>query len=319
MELESMRKSRIVGASGSAALVALTAFTFESPRAQTRVESPRTVKLAAGKKSEPRKPLSDQAVAPSAGNDYGCLIQPHASANVATSVPGVLSEVRVRRGDTVKKNQILAVLDSDVEQALLGAAAARAQTRAEIASAQATRDMARQKLSRMQSLNELSYGARLEIELAQGELKVAEHRLQQARDRHKIANQEHQVAARQLEQRYVRSPIDGIVADRLLNPGERADGRPIMRIIKVKQLRVEVVAPAEQFGNLAPGMFGTVESETARPVSLTAIVDQVDSFIDPASGTFRARMLVDNSELKIPAGARCRVSFESPPSASKAG
>ncbi|MGH1360546.1 MAG: efflux RND transporter periplasmic adaptor subunit [Burkholderiaceae bacterium] len=313
-----MKKSRILGTSGLAAAAVLMSFAFESPQAQTRVESPRTVKLTASKKSAVNKQAGKPAPT-LATSEFGCLIQPHASANVATSVPGVLSEVRVRRGDAVKKNQILAVLDSDVEQALLGAAAARAQTHAEIASAQATRDMARQKLVRMQSLNELSYGARLEIELAQGEVKVAEHRLQQARDRHKIAHQEHEVAARQLEQRYVRSPIEGVVADRLLNPGERADGRPIMRIIKVKQLRVEVVAPAEQFGNLSAGMFGTVESETAKPIALTAIVDQVDSFIDPASGTFRARMLVDNSDFKIPAGARCRVSFEPDASSRKAG
>ena len=245
-----------------------------------------------------------------ASNDYGCLIQPYSSAEVAASAPGVLAEVRVDRGDEVRRGQVLAVLDTGVEQALLAAAKERASARAEVAAARATHQIATKKLERMQALNKLSYSARLEMELAEGELEVSKYRIEQARERHKIAEREHRVASSQLEQRYVRSPIDGIVADRLLNPGERADGRPIARVIRLDQLRVEVIAPAKRYGLIKPGMFGQIRTQTEKPIKFTAIVDQVDRFIDPASGTFRARMLLDNQALAVPAGARCEITFE---------
>ncbi|MFK7967457.1 MAG: efflux RND transporter periplasmic adaptor subunit [Burkholderiaceae bacterium] len=245
-----------------------------------------------------------------ASKDFGCLIQPYSSAEVAASAPGVLAEVRVDRGDEVRRGQILAVLDTGVEQALLAAAKERASARAEVAAARATHQIATKKLERMRALNKLSYSARLEMELAQGELEVSKYRIEQARERHKIAKREHRVASSQLEQRYVRSPIDGVVADRLLNPGERADGRPIARVIRLDQLRVEVIAPAKRYGLIKPGMFGQIRTQTEKPIKFTAIVDQVDSFIDPASGTFRARMLLDNQALAVPAGARCEITFE---------
>ncbi len=245
-----------------------------------------------------------------ADNGFGCVIKPHTAADVGASAPGILSEIRIKRGDKVKRGQILAVLDSGVEHALLKAAEARAAARAEIAAARATYKMADRKVARMKSLTELSYGARLELELAEGELDVAASRVAQARERHYIAKQEHQVAESQLNQRYIRSPIDGIVADQLVNPGERTDGLPIARVIRLDMLRVEVVAPSRYYGRIAEGMTGVVSTETADPIELSAIVDQVDAFIDPASSTFRAQMLLDNSELKVPAGARCRVSFD---------
>lgn len=307
-----MNATGMISASALALMVGLGVMALDSPQAQTRVETQRAIPMpSSGTQREARNKKGEIGIAKSTSeNNFGCLIQPHTSAEVAASAPGILSEVRVRRGDRVKKGQILAVLDNDVEQALLNAAAARATARSEIAAARATRDMASKKLRRMSALNELSYGAKLELELAEGELKVSQYRIEQAKDRHRIANREHQVAARQLDQRFVRSPIDGVVADRLVNPGERADGRPIARVIKLDQLRIEVVMPADQYGMITEGMFGTVETKTAEPITITAIIDQVDSFIDPASGTFRARMLFDNRDLSVPAGAQCRVTFE---------
>ncbi|MEZ5739633.1 MAG: efflux RND transporter periplasmic adaptor subunit [Burkholderiaceae bacterium] len=224
--------------------------------------------------------------------------------------PGVLAEVRVDRGDRVEPGQVLAVLDRDVEKAMVETARARAKARAETAAARATRDMARQKLTRIAALNKLNYGAQLELEMAQGELKVAEHRLQQSVENHEIAEGEHQVTRRQLDQRVVRSPIGGVVADRLLDPGERADGQPILRVVTLDSLHVELVIPAERFGEIRKGMTLNVQPEIGERASLAAEVVQVDAFIDAASATYRARLALANGDLTVPAGVRCQVMLE---------
>ncbi|MEZ5650127.1 MAG: efflux RND transporter periplasmic adaptor subunit [Burkholderiaceae bacterium] len=241
----------------------------------------------------------------------GCLIQPSVVTDVAAGAPGVLAQVAVERGQTVKRGQVLAVLDNDVEQAVVAAAQARAQAKASISAAEATRDMARQKLERMHALNRLSYGAQLELELAKGELKVAEHRLQQAREAATIAGREQDVASRQLAQREIRSPIDGIIADRLLEPGERVDGRPVVRVMNLDRLHVELVLPAERFGALHAGMSLAVTPEIGAKRAVNATVDQVDPFVDAASATFRARLTLANADRQIPAGARCQVALPS--------
>lgn len=310
-----MNPSKILIGIGSALVIGLGLALPDEPAAQTRTDSPRALEI-------PARNAANGTIRPTAKdrrqpNEFGCLIQPHSTADVAAAAPGVLAEVRVDRGDKVSRGQILAVLDTGVEQALVAAAKERASAHAEVSAARATHSIATKKLDRMKALNKLSYSAKLEMELAHGELQVSKYRIEQARERHKIAKREHNVASRQLEQRYVRSPIDGVVADRMLNPGERADGRPIARVIRVDQLRIEVIAPAKRFGEIKPGMFGQVETQTEDPMKLTAIVDQVDAFIDPASATFRARMLFDNSDFAVPAGARCDITFESQPAKAK--
>jgi multidrug resistance efflux pump len=78
-------------------------------------------------------------------------------------------------------------LDNGVEKAVLKAAKTRAATLASVVTAKAARDMAKQKLERIQKLEALSYNAKLELELAQGELDVAQSRLQLARDEHRAS------------------------------------------------------------------------------------------------------------------------------------
>jgi len=269
--------------------------------AQTQVVNPRVPADAGRAKSGPGTTENNDRT--------GCLIQPSIVTDVAAGAPGVLASVAVDRGQTVKRGQILAVLDNDVEQAVLAAAHARAQARASISAAEATRDMARGKLERMHALNKLSYGAQLELELAKGELKVAEHRLQQAQEASAIARREQDVANRQLSQREIRSPIDGIVADRLLEPGERVDGRPVVRVMNLDRLHVELVLPAERFGQVFPGMTISVTPEIGQKQAVNARVEQVDPFVDAASATFRARLTLANANRQVPAGARCQVAL----------
>ena len=262
-----------------------------------------TARAAQAPVSAPARPVDSLPPA------LGCLIEPDASADVAAAAPGVLAKVVVERGDHVKRGDVLAVLDQEIERAALEASRERARTRAEIAAAEATRAMARKKTERFAALHELSYGAKLELELAKGELEVAEHRLRQARDAHRIAERDYEVSEQRLAQRSIRSPIDGVVADRYLNPGERADGRPIVRVIRLDQLRAEVVVPAQRFGQIRKGMVGTLTPEVAGAASMQASVVQVDPFVDAASGTFRARLAIANRDLAIPAGVRCDVRF----------
>jgi RND family efflux transporter MFP subunit len=244
----------------------------------------------------------------SAGLPLGCVIEPAQTSEVSATASGVLDSVLVERGAVVRKGQLLATLHSDVERAAYEAARARAASESEVSALDAARDLAKTKLRRMHALSQLDYGGRLELETAAAEFEIADHRLQQAREALTVARRDEELSRAQLEQRRVRSPIDGIVADRLLNPGERVDGRPIFRVVSLDRLRVEVVVPASRFGRIRPGMEARVTAEAADSPEVDAKVVQVDRFVDAASGTFRARLALSGSD-RVPAGVRCRVAF----------
>ena len=254
-----------------------------------------------------------QAQAPASNQPLGCLIEPERTAEVGTPLIGVIDAVLVDRGEAVRKGQVLASLRSEVEQANVESARMRATAEGEIQAAVANRDVARLKFKRTYELVKLGGAGQLELEQAKGEYEVADQRLVQARDGQKVAERELASAEAQLRQRTVRSPFDAVIVDRLIQPGERVDGKPMFRLAALNPLRVEVIVPAVYYGQLQQGMSIPVQPDFAGAGTMNAQVVQVDQLVDAASGTFRARLSLPNPRREVPAGVRCKVSLNKLP------
>lgn len=241
----------------------------------------------------------------------GCLIEPSRVVDVGSPVIGVVEAVNVERGDRVTKGQVIALLRSDVERAAVNVAATRAQIAAEVQAAQSNYELARQKLARAQELKERNFISQQALDQARTEADVARQKLTQAREQRAIWNRELQLAEAQLEQRTLRSPVDGVVAERFMSGGERVEEKPVVRIATVDPLRVEIVVPASLFGTLPVGGLLTVTPELPNAAPRQAKVVLVDSLIDGPSNTFRARLELANPKYELPAGLRCKVDLSS--------
>ena len=239
----------------------------------------------------------------------GCLIEPAEVSDVAASAAGVIAQIHADRGTLVKRGQVIASLVSDVERANLVVAKSRAASESEIDANAATRDLAKLKVRRLHDLLALGHGTQMELDQARGEFEVSDHKWQHAKDMHSIQGKEVGIAQSYLEQRLIRSPIDGVVAERLLNVGERTDGKPVFKIVALQRLKAELVLPAAQFGTVREGMAATVVPDVVNGKNTLAQVSQVDRFVDAASGTFRARLQINNFDKQVPAGVKCKVEF----------
>ena len=58
---------------------------------------------------------------------YDCLMEPMQTVEISSPVAGVLDTVLVKRGDPVKKGQVIATLDSRTERAAMEAAKLRSE------------------------------------------------------------------------------------------------------------------------------------------------------------------------------------------------
>ncbi|MCB1914613.1 MAG: efflux RND transporter periplasmic adaptor subunit [Rhodocyclaceae bacterium] len=240
----------------------------------------------------------------------GCLIMPEQQADIGTPVVGVVESVLVDRGDRVSKDQVLAVLQSRVEQASLEVAQRRARVAAELRAAEAGLELARSQFARSQDLYRKKFISNQALDQARAELKVAEQQVDQSREQLQVFGSEARLARAQLHQRVLKAPFDGVVVDRMVQPGERVEDRPLLRLASIDRLRVEVVVPAARFGSIRPGMPATVLPDLPGMRAVQATVRLVDPIVDPASNTFRVRLAVDNRDGGVPAGARCRVAFD---------
>lgn len=236
----------------------------------------------------------------------GCLIEPFSVSDLGSPVVGVIEQIHVERGDHVRAGQPLASLRADVERMSVSVAEGRAQGLGELKAAEANADLARQKLARAVDLAHKEFISAQALEQTRAEALVAENRLIQAREQREIYGREHELARAQLGLRTIRSPADGVVADRYLSVGERVEEKPVFRIAVVNPLRVEVVLPAALYPVVRKGTKLRITPDFPGAQPRVATVALVDGVIEGASNTFRARLSLPNPGNGLPAGLRCK-------------
>ena len=241
-----------------------------------------------------------------AAQPLGCLIEPFRTSDVGSPVIGVIESTLVERGDLVRAGQPLATLRADVERQSVSVAVSKAQAIGELRAAEATVELARQKLARARDLADQQFISGQALEQAKTDFQVADQRLAQAREQRGIFAREHELAQAQLGLRTIRSPISGVVAERFLSSGERVEDKAMFRVAVINPLRVEVVLPSSYFSTVRTGMTVTVTPDFPGASPRLARVTVVDRLIDGASNTFRIRAELPNADLSLPAGLRCK-------------
>ncbi len=256
--------------------------------------------------------LAACAVATAQANPYDCLIEPNQTVELRSPVEGVIHSVLVKRGDYVKAGQVLVQLDSTVEQSTVELARYRAQVSGRLQSAKNRLDYTSKKYERSQELHNKEFVAAQARDEAQAEKLLAESAYREAQEELEVARLESRQAQEALNRRTLRSPFEGVVVDRLLNPGDLAESgtgrKPILKLAQVRPLRVEVVLPIEAYGQIKRLSTADITPE-ALGGSYKATVTIVDSVFDAASGTFGVRLELPNTGSALPAGVRCKADF----------
>lgn len=242
-------------------------------------------------------------------DDLVCLILPQRAITLSAAIEGVVEDVLVERGDLVKRGQILARLESSVEEASVELAKARADAEGAVLSREARRDLAESTYVRQRMLEDQSIVSSQEVEEALAARQVATAELLEARDEKKMSALELVRARATLERREIRSPFDGVVVERILSAGEYADPPEILKLAQVDPLRVEVYLPLEWIGRIEVGMVAEVRPEEPVGGVHDATVTVVDSVVDAASATFGVRLELPNRDYAIAAGLNCSVRF----------
>lgn len=241
---------------------------------------------------------------------FDCILEPRLKIKLATSVSGVLREVLADRGDVIRKDQVIGRLESSVDQAQLELAKAKAESDATVKAREARLVFLTKKRERTSGLVTKGAASAAALDEIESDFGVASQDLREAQANLRIAKLEVVRAEEVLKLRSIRSPIDGVVAERHLLGGEYAyEQAPIMTIAQINPLNVEVFVPVTMYGAIKPGMEAFVTGEAPVGGRYSAMVEVIDPLIDARSGTFGIRLLLPNPDNKIPAGLRCKVEF----------
>ncbi|SIT65744.1 RND family efflux transporter, MFP subunit [Ectothiorhodosinus mongolicus] len=216
-------------------------------------------------------PIGAQAAA------LSCLLEPSVDVHVGVASEGFLTDVRVDRSDVVTRGQVLARLNDGVERASVDY--------------QRTREsFAQRRVSRTEDFRERRLMSEQELDEIATELQLARAELRERRER--------------LALREIRSPIDGVVVERLKNTGDLINNDQVFRLMRLDPLFIEVVMPLESYGQFALGQKHSITVHHLEEIHEVELIN-VDRVIDPGSNTFRLRLKLDNPEQRIPSGLRC--------------
>ena len=207
-------------------------------------------------------------------------------------VTGRVETLNVDLGSTVRRGDVIAKLSStDFDLRLRSADAALQQARARLGldpdgdadvvdpdqtslvrQARAALNESRRQRERVATFVQRGLSAKAELEAADAALEIAEGRqqdaLEEVRNRQAVLAQrrsELAIARQQLDDTMLRSPIEGIVRERLVFAGEyRAAGTPIVTIVRQDPLRLKLAVPERAATTLRPGqrVRVTVEGDT---------------------------------------------------------
>jgi HlyD family secretion protein len=144
---------------------------------------------------------------------------------VSPDEQGRIEQLLVRQGDTVKKGQLLFVLDDDLQRADLGVA-------------EATLENTRQAYDRAKQLLQTKSGTQKDFDVAQSLYREAQARLDAAKTR--------------LARRQGFSPVDGLVQQVYYRAGETVPaGRSIVSILPPGNIKVRFYVPEPMVARLA--------------------------------------------------------------------
>ncbi len=220
---------------------------------------------------------------------------------------GVIEDIAVDRNDLISKGQVLAQLKSDVEQATVSLAKARADLDGAVDARRAALEFGKRKQARTDELYDKKAVPFHVKDEAATDARIARLKLVEAEENKLIARLELQRAMEMLKQRTIPSPIDGVVVERMMAPGEFIDDKPLLELAQLDPLRVEVILPVTMYGSIEQGMQAVVQPELPGSKRYLATVASVDRVLDGSSGTFGARLLLPNPDYSLPGGLRCKL------------
>jgi RND family efflux transporter MFP subunit len=248
--------------------------------------------------------------APVVADVSACLVKPKLVIQLGSPVFGLLSQVLVDRADHVTAGQTVAKLDATVEQAQLALDRYRASNTTAIEAARVDLAWNERELARRQKIAGNMFSKANEIDEYVTKVDQDKIAIRKAESDLTTAGLEANRSEGQYNLKIIRSPVNGVVSELKLSPGEFIyETTPIMTISQIDPLNVDLVVPADRYRGVRPGTLAELHLLSPVNATVNAKVDAVDPVIDPASDTFRIRLVLPNPDYAIPAGVRCTASL----------
>ncbi|MEA2239277.1 MAG: rane fusion protein multidrug efflux system [Thermoanaerobaculia bacterium] len=194
---------------------------------------------------------------------------------LSADLPGVVEQISFDSGRTVGKGDVLVRLDT-------------MQERAQLASAEAQRELTRVQLQRSQKLQAAGIAPKETLDRAGADFKQAEAAIEEIRAT--------------IERKTIRAPFAGILGLRQINDGQSlASGAPIVSLQSLQPVYVNFSVPQQQAGLLQKGGAISVTSDAFQGPE-TGRINAFDSVVNEETRNIQVQSVFTNDSHKLRPG-----------------
>jgi membrane fusion protein (multidrug efflux system) len=200
---------------------------------------------------------------------------------VTADLPGVVERIAFASGQSVRKGDVLVVIDPKQEQA-------------QLVSAEAQLNLDHANLTRQKGLMEAKIISQEAYDTAAAQYKQSDAKVAELRAT--------------IQRKFIRAPFDGVLGIREINLGQYlAGGAPIVSLQSIRPVYVNFSVPQQEMGRLAVGSPVQVTSENG--IAETGKVTAFDAVIDEATRNGRIQATLDNRDNKLRPGMFVEANF----------
>jgi membrane fusion protein, multidrug efflux system len=195
---------------------------------------------------------------------------------VSADLPGTVDQIKFESGRFVQQGDILVELDTRQE-------------RAQLASMEAQRDLAKINHARLQQLVNEGVISRQDYDKAQADQRATEANVNEIRA--------------QIDRKTIRAPFSGVLGIRQVNLGQYlAAGGPIVPLQSLNPIYVNFSVPQQDLGHVKVGSKVQLTTNDLAGLSFSGRINALDSIVDAATRNVQVQATVSNPDGKLRPG-----------------
>ncbi len=203
-------------------------------------------------------------------------IEAEKQVDILAKVAGLVTELPAEEGLTVKKGDLLCLLDE-------------AELRIEDMQARVRMETDKSALERAKSMLDKNL--------------IAEENYDAARLQYQSSKAAGDAAKLRLEYMNVRSPIDGVVTIRQVELGQRVNVNQVLfQVADFDPLRAKIYVPEKDMGRIFEGQKAKVMIESDPDTEFSGVVKMISPIVDPTSGTAKVTIDIKANKGKLKPG-----------------
>ena len=209
------------------------------------------------------------------------MVKPFAVAKVSSEEGGLITSIPKDKGSYVSKGEIVVYIKKDVEIATFN------QTAAQV-------ELARINYEKQKQLYEDNATTEIQYLTAKYQLDASEKSLDILRARLKSAN--------------VRSPIYGVIDDKMMNKGEMtAPGTPILNIVDISSVKISAGIPESYVTQIKNGQRVTITVDALPGSEFEGKINYIAPAITGTSRAFETEIVINNRGRLLKPGMNANV------------